>query len=156
MTNITAVLTDLGPSQKSFYFVKNFNDLSTNPNFSCSAFLCNIGIPVTKALFSCSSVSFFSDYFGTAISTTIAEADMLLKSHNNSKKYLYLWDIEWLVRPMNYSQVCDILLDKRLKIIARSESHAQIIENFCNKKPIGIVEDWNKEQLLKLLEGESG
>jgi len=45
---------------------------------------------------------------------------------------------------------------KRLKIIARSESHAQIIENFCNKKPIGIVEDWNKEQLLKLLEVESG
>ena len=81
---------------------------------------------------------------------------MLLKSNNNSKKYLYLWDMEWLVRSMNYSQVCDILLDKRLKIIARSKSHAQIIENFCNKKPIGIVEDWNKEQLLKLLEGESG
>ena len=156
MINITAVLNDLGPSQKSFYFIKNFNEISRDPNFSCSAFLCNIGAPVTKALFSCSSVSFFSDYFGTAISTSIAEADMLLKSNNNSKKYLYLWDIEWLVRPMNYSQVCDILLDKRLKIIARSKSHAQIIENFCNKKPIGIVEDWNKEQLLKVLEGESG
>ena len=156
MTNITAVLTDLGPSQKSFYFVKNFNELSRNPNFSCSAFLCNIGMPVTKTLFSCSSVSFFSDYFGIAISTSIVEANMLLKSNNNSKKYLYLWDMEWLVRSMNYSQICDILLDNRLKIIARSKSHAQIIENFCNKKPIGIVEDWNKEQLLKLLEGESG
>jgi hypothetical protein len=154
--NITAVLEDLGPSQKAFYFIKNFNELSRDPNFSCSAFLCNIGAPVTKALFSCSSVSFFSDYFGTAISTTIAEADMLLKSNNNSKKYLYLWDMEWLVNPMNYSQVCNILLDKRLKIIARSKSHAQIIENFCNKKPIGIVEDWNKEQLLKITEKESG
>ena len=156
MINITAVLEDLGPSQKAFYFIKNFNELSRNQNFSCSAFLCNIGVPVTKPLFSCSSVSFFSDYFGIAMSTTIAEADMLLKSHNNSKKYLYLWDMEWLTRSMNYSQVCNILLDKRLKIIARSKSHAQIIENFCNKKPIGIVEDWNKEQLLKLLEGESG
>jgi len=152
MINITAVLNDLGPSQKSFYFIKNFNELSKNPNFSCSAFLCNIGMPVTKPLFSCSSVSFFSDYFGIAISTSIAEADTLLKSHNNSKKYLYLWDMEWLVRSMNYSQVCKILLDKRLKIIARSKSHAQIIENFCNKKPIGIVEDWNNEQLLTLLE----
>ena len=156
MINITAVLEDLGPSQKAFYFIKNFNELSRNQNFSCSAFLCNIGVPVTKPLFSCSSVSFFSDYFGIAMSTTIAEADMLLKSHNNSKKYLYLWDMEWLTRSMNYSQVCNILLDKRLKIIARSKSHAQIIENFCNKKPIGIVEDWNKEQILKLLEGESG
>jgi len=154
--NITAVLEDLGPSQKAFYFIKNFNELSRNQNFSCSAFLCNIGVPVTKPLFSCSSVSFFSDYFGIAMSTTIAEADMLLKSHNNSKKYLYLWDMEWLTRSMNYSQVCNILLDKRLKIIARSKSHAQIIENFCNKKPIGIVEDWNKEQLITLLERESG
>tara|TARA_R100000805_G_C3621857_1_gene126464 strand:- start:955 stop:1425 length:471 start_codon:yes stop_codon:yes gene_type:complete len=154
--NITAVLEDLGPSQKAFYFIKNFNELSRNQNFSCSAFLCNIGVPVTKPLFSCSSVSFFSDYFGIAISTTIAEADMLLKSHNNSKKYLYLWDMEWLTRSMNYSQVCNILLDKRLKIIARSKSHAQIIENFCNKKPIGIVDDWDKEQLITLLEGESG
>lgn len=156
MINITAVLEDLGPSQKAFYFIKNFNELSRNQNFSCSAFLCNIGVPVTKPLFSCSSVSFFSDYFGIAMSTTIAEADMLLKSHNNSKKYLYLWDMEWLTRSINYSQVCNILLDKRLKIIARSKSHAQIIENFCNKKPIGIVDDWDKEQLITLLEGESG
>ena len=156
MINIAAVLEDLGPSQKAFYFIKNFNELSRNQNFSCSAFLCNIGVPVTKPLFSCSSVSFFSDYFGIAMSTTIAEADMLLKSHNNSKKYLYLWDMEWLTRSINYSQVCNILLDKRLKIIARSKSHAQIIENFCNKKPIGIVDDWDKEQLITLLEGESG
>ena len=156
MINITAVLEDLGPSQKAFYFIKNFNELSRNQNFSCSAFLCNIGVPVTKPLFSCSSVSFFSDYFGIAMSTTIAEADILLKSHNNSKKYLYLWDMEWLTRSMNYSQVCNMLLDKRLKIIARSKSHAQIIENFCNKKPIGIVEDWDKEQLITLLEEESG
>lgn len=156
MINIAAVLEDLGPSQKSFYFIKNFNELARDTNFSCSAFVCNIGVPVTKALFSCSSVSFFSDYLGTAIATTLTEADMLLKSNNNSKKYLYLWDMEWLVRPMNYSQVCNILLDERLKIIARSKSHAQIIENFCNKKPIGIVEDWNKEQLLTLLEAEDG
>ncbi len=156
MINITAVLEDLGPSQKAFYFIKNFNELSRNPNFSCSAFLCNIGMPVTKPLFSCSSVSFFSDYFGIAISTSIAEAETLLKSNNNSKKYLYLWDLEWLTRPMNYSQACKILLDKRLKIITRSKSHAQIIENFCNKKPIGVVEDWNKEQLLDLLEKEDG
>jgi hypothetical protein len=152
MNNISALVTDLGPSQMSFYLIKNFNELSRDPNFSCSAFLCNIGVPVTKPLFSCCSVSFFSDYSGVGIATSIHEADMLLKSNNNSKKYLYLWDMEWLSKPMNYSEVCNVMLDKRLKIIARSKSHAQIIENFCNKKSIGIVEDWNKDQLLKVLE----
>ena len=53
---------------------------------------------------------------------------------------------------MNFTQVCNILRDERLSIIARSESHANIIENFCNKKVVGIVEDWNSEQLLALME----
>ena len=135
MRNISALITDLGPSQKSFYLIKTFNELSRDPNFSCSAFLCNIGVPVTKPLFSCCSVSFFSDYSGSAIATSLQEADTLLKSNNNSKKYL-----------------CKILLDKRLNIIARSVSHASIFENFCNKKPVGIVDDWNKDQLLSILE----
>lgn len=152
MRNISAVINDLGPSQKSFYLIKTFNELSRDPNFSCSAFLCNIGVPVTKPLFSCCSVSFFSDYSGSAIATSLQEADTVLKSSNNSKKYLYLWDMEWLTKPMNYSEVCKILLNERLNIIARSVSHASIIKNFCNKKPVGIVDDWNKDQLLSILE----
>lgn len=152
MINIAAVLDDLGPSQKAFYFIKNFNKLARDPNFSCSAFVCNIGVPVTKPLFSCSSVSFFSDYLGIAIATTLAEAQILLKSNNNSNKYLYLWDMEWVNKPMNYSQVCDILLDDRLKIITRSRSHTSIVKNLCNKEPVGIVEDWNSQQLIELLE----
>ena len=41
--------------------------------------------------------------------------------------------------------------DNRLKIIARSKSHADVIENFSNKEVAGIVEDWNSEQLLELV-----
>jgi len=154
MINIAAIVKDLGPSQQSFYLIKKFNELSRDPNFSCSAFVANLGVPVTKPLFSCSSVSFFSDYIGMAIATNLEEADILLKSNNNCKKYLYLWDLEWLVRPMNFTQVCNILRDDRLKIIARSKSHAGIINNFCNKEAIGIVEDWNNEQLLEIMEKE--
>ena len=154
MINIAAIVKDLGPSQQSFYLIKKFNELSRDPNFSCSAFVANLGVPVTKPLFSCSSVSFFSDYIGTAIATNLEEADILLKSNNNCKKYLYLWDLEWLVWAMNFTQVCNILRDNRLKIIARSKSHADIINNFCNKEVIGIVEDWNSEQLLEIMEKE--
>jgi hypothetical protein len=74
-----------------------------------------------------------------------------LRSDNNSKKYLYLWDIEWLINPMPFSTAINILLDKRLNIIARSKSHALIIENFCNKKVVGVVDNWNLNQLLSLL-----
>jgi len=76
----------------------------------------------------------------------------MLKTSNNADKYLYLWDIEWLDRVINHRVACDILRNDRLKIIARSESHAKIIENYCNVKPIGVVDDWNRNQLKELLE----
>tara|TARA_R110000824_G_scaffold46485_2_gene133524 strand:+ start:12634 stop:13104 length:471 start_codon:yes stop_codon:yes gene_type:complete len=152
MINLSALVNDLGPSQKSFYLIKEFNNLSRDPNLSCTAFVLNITAPVTQPLFSCSSVSFFSDYSGTCIATTLEEADILLKSNNNCDKYLYLWDIEWIKTPMNYSQACDILLDERLKIISRSLTHSAMIKNFCNRDPVNIVEDWNSSQLLNILE----
>lgn len=153
MLKLSAMVNDLGPSQKSFYLVKEFNKLSKRKDISCTAFVLNIGASVTKALFSCSSVSFFSDYSGICIATTLEEANILLKSNNNCKKYLYLWDIEWIKTPLNYSEVCNILLDDRLKIISRSESHSAMIRNYCNKSPIDTLEDWNSSKLLNILEG---
>lgn len=153
MINLSALVSDLGPSQKSFYLIKQFNELSRHPDISCTAFLLNITAPVTKPLFSCSSVSFFSDYQGACIATTLEEAKILLQSNNNCKKYLYLWDIEWIKIPYNYSDVCSILLDDRLDIIARSESHSTMIKNYCNKSPIDTLEDWDSSKLLQILEG---
>jgi hypothetical protein len=65
---------------------------------------------------------------------------------------LYLWDIDWLTQPVNFSVACNILLDKRLKIIARSDSHATVINNFCNKQPDGILDNWNMEGLIRILD----
>jgi len=43
------------------------------------------------------------------------------------------------------------LRDDRLNIIARSKSHSDMIENFCNKSPIGIVDNWNLDQLVGVI-----
>ena len=88
MIKVSTLINDLGPSQKSFYLIKAFNELSRNPNFSCTAFVVKISPTFTKPLFSCSSVSFFSNYNGACFATTLEEADILLKSNNNSRKYL--------------------------------------------------------------------
>ena len=118
---------------------------------SCAAFVNTCTGHVTKPLFSCMSIAFFSDYDGVAIATTIEEAHSLLQSSNNSDKYLYLWDMPWTEQPVNHDMICNILRDDNIKIIARSESHAKVIENFCNRKVAGIVDDWNKEQLLEII-----
>lgn len=161
MINIAAIIDNLGPSQKSFYLIKEFNKTLSNSNKSASLFFDNSdicasvffkrsAIPVVPVMFSCKNISFLSGYHDIAICTTLDEAQLLLKSDNSANKYLYLWDIEWLAQPYEYDYVCNILLDNRLKIITRSQSHSDVLYNFCNKKSVGIVDNWNLDSLINI------
>jgi len=151
MQNIAAVVKELSVSQSSFYLIKEFNKCLNNTNLSMSVFFERPAITPVDAMFACKSMVFLSGYNGIVISTTIEDADKTLKATNSSSRYLYLWDIEWLENTMYFEQTVRVLRDPRLKIIARSQSHADAIESFCNKKPIGIVSDWNRAELLKIL-----
>ena len=154
MNSIAAILDDLSASQNSFYVIREFNKLAAHKDMSVSLFYIRPSMPVIKPFFSSRNISFLSGFNGTAIATTIANAKILLNSHNNSKKYLYLWNLEWLKTPSNFSDVCEILLDKRLNLIARSESHASVIKNFCNKDVAAIIDNWNVNQILSLENSE--
>jgi hypothetical protein len=148
MKNISVFIKDLSVSQKSFYLIKEFNRCLEDTDISTSVFVERPSIPPVPPLFSCKSVAFLSGYNGTVIATTIDEADKILKASNASSKYLYLWDMEWLETPLYFEEAMRILRDDRLKLIARSKSHAELIESFCNKKPVAIISDWNINELL--------
>ena len=152
---IAAVVNNLGPSQKSFYLIKEFNKASCTTDISCCAFVDVPGVFVTKPLFACYNIAFFADYDGAAIATTIKEAKSLLDSGSNSKKYLYLWDLDWTEGPVNHEYYCSILRDPRLKLIARSESHAELIKNFCNVDKIETLDNWKISELLKIIGDEN-
>lgn len=151
---IAAVVNNLGPTQMAFYLIKEFNQLSRDSDNSCSVFTEISGVFVTRPLFSCYSLAFLPEYDGVAISTTVEEARSLLQVSSNAKKYLYLWDLDWTVGAVDHAAYCGVLRDPRLEIIARSEDHAKAIENFCNRKPVAIVDDWNHKSLLEILGGQ--
>jgi hypothetical protein len=58
--------------------------------------------------------------------------------------------MEWSSRVMNHEEVFNIM--KNFNIIARSESHAKAISNFSNLPVVGIVDDWNIEQLSSVVD----
>tara|TARA_Y100000593_G_scaffold95070_1_gene199133 strand:+ start:3721 stop:4182 length:462 start_codon:yes stop_codon:yes gene_type:complete len=151
MKNISAIVKDLSVSQKSFYLIKEFNKYLTNTDLSACVFFERPSIPPVPTNFACKSVTYLSNYNGIAIATTIKDAEKILKISSSSTKYLYLWDMEWLEQPLYFRKAMAILRDPSLKIIARSESQAEAIENFCNKSVVGIVSDWNADQLLQIL-----
>ena len=155
MINIAAVMDNLGPSQKSFYLIKEFNKASLNEDVCVSVFHQRSSIPVIPTMFGCKNISFLSNFHHIAIATNLQEASVLLNSSNNSKKFLYLWDMDWLIKPLVFTQVTNILLDKRLSIIARSTEHKTMIQNYCNKSPIGIVDNWKIDDIINLTQTEA-
>ena len=149
--NIAALVDNLSVSQSSFYMIKNFNKLIEEAKHSACCFYANLSVAPTKAMFSTMNLYYLQDFHGTLISDNIEMANVSLSTHNNADKYLYLWDMEWIRSGLSYEAILNILRSPSLKIIARSDSHAALIENFCNKKPCGIVEDWNIEQIKGLV-----
>lgn len=151
MINIAAHLYDLSPSQKSFYLIKEFNKCMNDTDISPSVFHNRNCIPPKHPFFATKMSLFMSSFNGVLIGTTLEEARTILKLPEKSDRYLYLWNLDWLKNPVRFQTAMQILRDDKIKIIARSVSHADLIENFCNKKTVGIVDNWNMKQLLNII-----
>lgn len=151
MLNVAVLINDLSVSQKSFYLIKEFNKCIDYTDISVGVFHIRGAVPPVQPLFGCKSVGFLNSYHGTLISTSMEEAEISLRTSNNSKKFLYLWELDWIENPVFFSTAMNILRDDRLQIIARSTQHAAVIDNFCNKGVCGIVDNWNINQLLEIV-----
>ncbi len=97
------------------------------------------------------NISYYSRFDGVTIATSIDTANTAIKTNNNSKKFLYLWDVEWIRKPLDFNYVNSVLSNDDIAIISRSNSHSGLIKNYCNKEVAGVVQDWDMEQLEKII-----
>tara|TARA_R100000995_G_scaffold79395_1_gene50438 strand:+ start:747 stop:1208 length:462 start_codon:yes stop_codon:yes gene_type:complete len=151
MRKIAAILDTLSASQNSFYLIKEFNKLQGDNQYSPVCFYNNLSATPVKTDFACMNVSYYSHFDGVTITTSIDTANTAIKTNNNSKKFLYLWDMEWLRNPMDFNYVNSVLSNDDIAIISRSNSHSDLIKNYCNKEVAGVVQDWDMEQLEKIV-----
>ena len=139
--NIAAIVKNLGPSQCNFFLTKEFNKLSEKSENSCTVFVNDPTVPVLDPSFSCPVVAFLPHFKGACISTDI---------YSITNKFFYVWDMEWIIKRMDYNSTVELMRNESLKIIARSKSHAEVISNFCNKQVCGVVDNWESSKLLEL------
>lgn len=88
---------------------------------------------------------------GIIICPTIELAKNALKTANNSKRILYLYDLEWMFRPMLYEEVYELISDENLFLILRSEDHKSPVKNISNREPDAIINKFSLEKIWNLL-----
>ena len=151
MNRIAAVVDNLGPTQLSFYLIKEFNSLAKHTKYSPVCFYNSLSPPVVKPHFATMNISHYATYYGCTVATSVETANLILKTENSSDKFFYVWDLEWLRKPMQFTDVVSIMRDERIKLIARSENHKDLIEKYANREVSGIVDNWNMQQLEEIL-----
>jgi|TARA_R110002012_G_scaffold260919_2_gene442694 hypothetical protein len=151
MMSVAALVDNLGPSQMSFYLIKRFNNLIKSVNYAPVCFYNNLTRPVITPFFACMNIACLSTFNGVVLATSLETANTALQTCGKMDKYLYLWDLEWLRKPLDFDNVASVLRHPDLNIIARSEEHKRVIENYTNRKICGVVDDWKIEDILGII-----
>ena len=154
MNKIGVVLGDLGPSQLSYYVVKNLNQkCEETAKDDFVAFVENISTHILEPDFGIMNIGEVWSFDGVLIATSVSTALQIIGSVNSAEKYFYVWDLEWM-RPSghDFQYTVKAFNDPKIKLIARSEEHAKAIKNYSNRNVIGIVDDFNIEQLYKVIQ----
>ena len=146
-------VNDLIPSQLSYYLTKNINEkCSDSVDHDFVIFFENLSGKITEPNFGMMNTTEIWSFQGHLITTSISTTLTAIKSMSPSEKYFYVWDLEWLRdRGKNFEYNIPAFIDKDIKLIARSETHAKAIKNYCNRDVIGIVEDFNLDQLIGVI-----
>lgn len=92
-----------------------------------------------------------SFYDGIMISHRIDHAKSILGCANNSRKVLYLYDLDWMFQTMFYHDIYNILTNEDLFLILRSKDYVCPIKNLCNREPDAIMQKFNLEKIWNSL-----
>ena len=88
---------------------------------------------------------------GLLISTSLSTANTVAKAIVEAEKVFYVWDLEFLRGKKDFVDNVKIYRNPALTLIARSQSHADAIENYCNRKPDFIIPDLNIGEIKRCL-----
>lgn len=152
---IAFIVPKIGPDQLCFQLIDNANNyLRGYDDVDVTIFFRQDGPRPVQPNF---SIMCLFEAFGfngdMLIATDLNGASRILTypGCNPDRLYFYVWDLEWLrMSQKTYEQLRDIYANPKLKLIARSNTHAEILTALW-QRPIAIIEDANLEEFAKLI-----
>lgn len=146
------MVDSLSPSQLTFYLVNYVNTIMSRSVHNHFIFFLNEITPfLINPLCPClnsTEIVQFND--GIIVTTTLNDTLRAINAIHNSSIKFYVWDLEWIRRPLDYFTNYNIFNNPRVEIIARSHEHAKMIENYANLTKVRVVENCDMEKILCL------
>ena len=148
------MLKKVDNSQLGYYATKSANWIAEKmTNVDIVMFVKEHAVHPVMPLFATMAETDIWGYDAPVIATDLASAKTLLSASGPTEKFFYVWDLEWLRDPENYHTLLAIYRHSDIKLIARSETHAKAIKNFCNREVVGIMDDFNLSDLEEIING---
>ena len=156
MYKIGFLINSVGPSQQSVCLTQEMNALvGQEACFAPYLFYRNLDKIIIPPLFSLLSCYEAWSFDGIAIATDIYSAKILLKCPGPKKKFLYVWNMDWIFEnSYKYKDMEDVYLNESLELISRSQYHSQILRQVW-KSPITIIEEFNHDQIANFIKEQS-
>lgn len=107
-------------------------------------------LAINGPVFNISQLSYFDN--GVVISTDFQTTRSLIQTPLNANKFYYVYDLDWLYRPVHYDYVYEIL--SQIPLLVRSELHQKYIKNIFDLEsqvvPFQLEKIWNLQDLTKI------
>lgn len=155
LKNLSILVPNIGASQSSFYLINELNNLAKiRPELDAIVFYENRHKSCLPTNFSTMEISEAWCNSGPVVASSYSTASKM-SSFPSERKLFYVWDLEWLRSRdvyQRYEQHKDVYCDESIELIARSDSNKRCIENAFNRPVEHVVDDFNLEKILEILE----
>lgn len=144
----------LDMSQQGYFIVKQLNDIvDANYRFSPIVFYKEYAKSIDVNRFCTLLEKEVWGFTGVVLATDLETADTLIHCPCPTKKFFYVWDLEWLYGMHPYKQLQDIY-QSDLELIARNQDHADILTKEW-KKPQYIMDNFEPAALTQIVKEHS-
>lgn len=153
MIKIGFLLSHLGINQLAFHFILNANNfLQEENNVDIIAFVCNLSPPIQYPNFASMNINEAFDFDGIVVATTLNTAQKMAHFPGPQCRYFYLWDLEWMRSPgYNFENLLAIYNNPHLKLIARNNEHAMLIEKCWNRPVHAIIPNCDIRKFIEMV-----
>lgn len=145
------LVESLGVNQRSIEIIREMNKIHLLDEYwDVVVFYSEFGIFPLPPKFATMNMSEAFGMDAPLISTSIETTKQSLNCIKPTKRFFYVWNLEWTYKTHQVDDLLDVYSNPLVELIARSDDHANIIEQ-CWKKPIAVIENFNYEKLTNLI-----